>query len=72
MSAAHSYTAPGAGEAYARAGDKPKAIAAFQAGLKAMGRDKITPAPFKEQLRKNAEKRLRELSGKPASEKPTR
>ena len=51
-------------EAYARSGDKPRAIATFQAALAAMKRDKTTPSSFKEQLRVNAEKRLGELQGR--------
>lgn len=51
-------------EAYVRSGDKPKAIATFQAGLAAMKRDKTTPASFKDQLRANAEKQIRALQGR--------
>lgn len=52
------------GEAYARAGDKVKAIATFQAGLAAMARDKTTPEKFKDVLRKNAEKQIAKLQAK--------
>jgi predicted negative regulator of RcsB-dependent stress response len=50
------------GDAYARSGDKPKAIAAYRAGLAAFSRDRTTPASSREQLRINAEKQIGILS----------
>jgi tetratricopeptide (TPR) repeat protein len=52
------------GEAYARAGDRAKAIGTFEAGLAAMARDQKTPPRFKEQLQHRAEKRIAELGDK--------
>jgi CubicO group peptidase (beta-lactamase class C family) len=49
------------GEAYVRAGDRKQAIATFEASLAAMPRDNIAPLRFKEQLQRNAKKRLAEL-----------
>jgi hypothetical protein len=53
------------GEAYLRAGDKAQAIAAYQQALATLARDKTTSASVKEDLRKNALAKLKELGAAP-------